>query len=742
MKKLSFIFCMLLIGQLAIAQAPAVAVTYNQLLIKTGLNALAAGGQLVVSGLSPDNEKILKLTYNYGNNLDGTYDGGTQTKSYQLGATMTVVELNVSAQVNYRLSLADHQFTDLPAVQAVAPLDHPAGPNTTANAGTAVPENAPYKGIAFSDAITIYNLLKTNTADDKAKIKVILAYYGASSTDFSTLQTTNPFLKVGFVGPATTTLTGQPNGALDAVGGLDVTNIVQALADFLSDRIKQELSIAYLQKLKDSLASHQEIQQLLPNTYEAFKDNDLFNLPSLGATFKQAFAQDLAALPDNLIQWVYQTRYDGFTDGSKDYFIAGASLYKLINQTAKGYHPSVSLHNLAIQFPYDGNINVKSKWVIGVLDMLSQNLLDSKNFDNWVGPTDLSSLNPSIIRLFFALLYEKYQPLFKDQVLSGHLVDLADNAHAAKLTNSLYSFVTLAANMDQKIQAAKILSTDPKATAADKAAGVVTFFLNNSDAMMDLLNYGFGIIDPNDTHKAAYTTIIKSAGDAVSIAKGVQSNNFAQASNSTIAFMTDVFSSSNDTKFIKTLKNILAFANDVVAAKTAEDIKAVLETYAAPVQSYQAVRKSNFSFSLHAYPGVYVGTEKSQQNNVSLFDHGTFGVTAPFGFAMNWGNSTKDVSSEGVFISMIDIGAALSYRFNNSTSDIPSKITLGQIFSPGAHFVYGIKKSPLVIKVGYQYAPELRQITTDAVNTTTGGVWRLSLGLCADIPVHFFTQKH
>ncbi|HEX8018602.1 hypothetical protein [Mucilaginibacter sp.] len=97
---------------------------------------------------------------------------------------------------------------------------------------------------------------------------------------------------------------GRPDGFLDIAGGIDVTKVVQALADFLSDRIKQELTIAYLDKLKKAFASNPAISSLLPNTYEAFKDNDLFNLPSLGPTFKGAFAKDLAQLPDNFITYI------------------------------------------------------------------------------------------------------------------------------------------------------------------------------------------------------------------------------------------------------------------------------------------------------------------------------------------------------------------------------------------------------------------------------------------------------
>ncbi|HEX8018600.1 hypothetical protein [Mucilaginibacter sp.] len=265
--------------------------------------------------------------------------------------------------------------------------------------------------------------------------------------------------------------------------------------------------------------------------------------------------------------------------------------------------------------------------------------------------------------------------------------------------------------------------------------------MSNSDAMLDLLKFSFTVIDPQYVHtNAGAADIIKSAADAIDIAKGVQSDNFGQASNATILFTTDVLGQ-NGAPYIKTLKDILAFANDVVAAKTAADIKTVIENYAAPVQSYQAVRKSKVSFTLASYPGIYAGTEHSKQNGVKLFSSGTFGVTSPVGFALNFGSAQRDLCSYSIFVSMIDIGAALSYRFNNTSSDIPDKITLGQIFSPGIHGVIGIKNSPLAVKVGYQYAPELRQISNDKVNVNDGGVSRLSIGLSVDIPIFFLAGQ-
>ncbi|WPV01543.1 hypothetical protein SNE26_07125 [Mucilaginibacter sp. cycad4] len=531
-------------------------------------------------------------------------------------------------------------------------------------------------------------------------------------------------------------------GIGDLAGSFDVTNYVQAFADFLRDRIKQELTIAYLQKFKQTLDENKEIRELLPKTWSTFKDNNIFNLPSMGATYKDAFADDLANLTDNFFYYIKRNHFEGMPDANKDAFTIGSSMYAFINQMANGDHPSTALHTVALQNPYNSSAKLKSTYIIALTDMLSQNLM-GKTGDKWIELKTVSKLNPDIIRIFFALLYDKYPQLFDSKEFSNSLLDLAKNDKLQQRFNDIYNFVVLAQNIDNKISDFQKLKANPGAISlADQKQTALDFFLSNSELLTGLIKSTFSIVNPDEVNKEQYTMMLSSLKDAIDIAKAIRSNSLPKATNAAISLITTVVGSEKNIKWLTPLKNILAFANDMVAAKSSDEIKAVIENYAAPVQSYQVIRKSNFSVALSAYPGLYVGTERNRQTNTKLFKYGTFGVTAPIGFAFSFGSSAKDSWSKTLYLSVLDIGSALSYRFNNTTTDIPDKIKLAQIFSPGAHFIWGIKKSPLAIKVGYQYAPELRDITTQTVTVNEAGVWRLSAGLSVDIPVFIFTSKH
>ena len=195
------------------------------------------------------------------------------------------------------------------------------------------------------------------------------------------------------------------------------------------------------------------------------------------------------------------------------------------------------------------------------------------------------------------------------------------------------------------------------------------------------------------------------------------------------------------------VKNLIyygGFMVDVMSATETEEIRALIEKYAAPVGSYRVKRQSKFSVNLSAYPGLYSGWESTS----SLNDNQSFvtGVTAPIGLSLNWGNSFFGMPmknhSFSLYVPIVDIGAAFSYRWKNDQGEgFPEEIKWEQIISPGAHVVWGIGNSPMAFMAGFQYTPLLRKITDDN-NTLQPNAWRIGAGIMVDIPiVHFYRSR-
>ena len=65
---------------------------------------------------------------------------------------------------------------------------------------------------------------------------------------------------------------------------------------------------------------------------------------------------------------------------------------------------------------------------------------------------------------------------------------------------------------------------------------------------------------------------------------------------------------------------------DILTAKEAADVSAIIQQYALPIGSYRMKRHANFSMDINAFPGLYMGMESGLNN--SLKDDGVIGVTA------------------------------------------------------------------------------------------------------------------
>lgn len=632
-----------------------------------------------------------------------------------------------------------------------------------------------YTGNAFWDAVSLYQYLhRQNGAADADSLKIILRNYISDAYlatkyphGYATWMATNPFLarqpnladnelysmlqdvQAGLTVKNKEQITMKnamrfnlATDALNSLGGIDVTPYVQAFADFLRDRIRSELTIAFLQKFKDKLAAHPEIQEILPKTWQVFESSDSFNIPSMGATYKNAFSDDLAHLPENFQHYIYNGHFPS-DPGARNAFVLGSALYYGADQSGRGIAPVDILNTIDQQFGNNADPAHPSRaaYLLSVLNMFSHNLR-SLDGNGWIARSDLRLLNPDFLRIFLALLYDKYGNLMDDtnhylgtQTLRQLLQPISQTA------DRINQFLSIANSLDSKVAdfLQMVQNIDPK-DVKDVKQPALDLFLTNATKFTDLVRFVLSLDNLNST---ANLELLGIARNGVAIAQAVHSNDLGKTVNSSVALIEAVSGTSTNHPWISTLKNILTFATDLVNADSSEAIKQVIEHYAAPVQSYVAIRQSGSSVTLGAYPGLYVGSERNGPDKLNLFHDYSFGVTAPIGLAISKGASDgKPAWSHTLFLSMVDIGAALSYRWNNQTSDIPQKITLGQIFSPGVHYIAGIKNSPLVFKLGYQYAPQLREITADGSTTpteTAAGVWRLSFGLCVDIPLYIFS---
>lgn len=192
------------------------------------------------------------------------------------------------------------------------------------------------------------------------------------------------------------------------------------------------------------------------------------------------------------------------------------------------------------------------------------------------------------------------------------------------------------------------------------------------------------------------------------------------------------------------------FMANMVAAKSQEEVKSVIENSVLPVGSSSIKKKSIWNFSVQSYLGCYYNLYNGNQLNTSWNDK--VGLHGPIGLALSWG--MQKGGSLSLFASIFDIGAIIDYKLTQDS--VPStgtnnkipvtkkdyQIKLGQIVSPGVFVVYGFPwYIPIALGCGYQYGPGLGKIVDDANTLVINPQWRFDFFLSVDIPLFTFYNK-
>ena len=184
-----------------------------------------------------------------------------------------------------------------------------------------------------------------------------------------------------------------------------------------------------------------------------------------------------------------------------------------------------------------------------------------------------------------------------------------------------------------------------------------------------------------------------------------------------------------------------SFMVDVSNAKSDKQIKAILDNYALPVGSYSVKRRSKINVGLQAYVGGFAGGEYISAPQIPAEDaaKGSIAFAAPIGIDVAFG--TKKGGAISAFISVVDLGAVVSFRLQDPlTHDLP-ELKLENIVAPGLHLFYGIPKTPISIGAGVQMAPSLRKYTANSTVINADYAIRYGLTAAVDIPIFsFFNQ--
>lgn len=177
------------------------------------------------------------------------------------------------------------------------------------------------------------------------------------------------------------------------------------------------------------------------------------------------------------------------------------------------------------------------------------------------------------------------------------------------------------------------------------------------------------------------------------------------------------------------MTRVLLLLANLLEAEDASEIRAAIESIAAPIGSFAAKRRPAPYVMLGAYVGGRISCEWSQC--VSEHERADYlGVALPIGLEVGHGfGSGMTRSNVGFFMSPIDLGLVAQYRLDGSSTVDPSKIRWWNLIAPSFYVVAAVPFDfPLSIASGVQYVPADGSKNLDAT-------LRVSAFLAIDLPL-------
>lgn len=623
---------------------------------------------------------------------------------------------------------------------------------------------------ALTDPTTI---AARRTWDDNPFIKpLIVNDLGISATDAADTQ--------GGLGVS---------GFISSVGNTDVTTITDGIAKFLVKRTKQELTIAFFQHFKDLLneGKYKDVRILFPKTWATLNgiDENIYQYSNYIESLRSAFDQDFSLLLDHTKDVINEGRFKQYFNDhpviKHSAFLTLFTAKELINST----HPGKILETL----PEEDIEKLPANFAgaINTVQLLSSSLRARGSTAYWTSPDTLKMLltkdDPKLIaaKFYLGFLYEKAKLItFEDR--PNHSVKLSDLMKAfyddaSNQEKNIKEYIAFAKDLGEKTHDVEAAIAQIKAGKTDLPSAAV--YHRMFDAFADVLNkisdvgtlpkmpaniipvttkdyintfrlannlgydiaqkeYGAAVLDAGNV----YLQILQIKRTETGTLSNPDPNSglslTAPVDGDSNLILTEKVKTASDSarSTVEVLFKYGSFMANMVKAKTSDEVAAAIESVALPVGSATIKKHSAFNISLNAYVGPYIGAEKIYGVD-GKYKMNAYGLTAPIGINFSHGLSPakRNSGSFSLFLSVIDLGAPVAFRFkDDKTSEVPS-IKLKDIVSPGAFVSFGIPNAPLSINAGWQMGPLLRDLKPAGTTTADKTYGRWSLSIAVDIPV-------
>ncbi len=575
-----------------------------------------------------------------------------------------------------------------------------------------------------------------------------------------------------------------------SLSSLDVTNFAFGLTDFLIERTKTELNIAFFERFKDEMTKeeYKDLKILFPQTFQMLTaiGDQMYYYNNYIQGLRHAFETDLKRMPYHIRNWV------DLHEASIDASVSNTIRIGLITTTSiiENKHPGAILKDLSTEVKSlneneNDNIFQTFENITHFVALISESFRDTLGAsDYWVDGSKIRQLanDEVLLRIYLGLFYQQINlDSAKLDIAFSNDITLLDLLETIGQNWNKYSFVAnrLISRFSSQInltqssvarfnETKRRVNTNDELTNRVRNYEMFNAYYDITTSMLDILrNIGLGMnefsegINNVDTIigkkiKPVFTRTILEKIDEILIARietthkiGVHVFNkqYAGAVAQTFLILNRAVPDKNNQW--QTFLKYGTFMANLVSADSPEAVTAAIEAVAVPLGSYSIKRHSNFSIALNGYLGIFGG-----QEFISGMDNAwNASITAPVGISFNWRRCENKyvgwVVPTSIFTSIIDLGVITNYRLTetNDVSSVP-KVKLNNIISPGIFLEWRLGKTPLTLGAGGQFGPQIReQIIKDDMGNITGKelisealYWRAGLSLKVDIPILYFKK--
>lgn len=652
------------------------------------------------------------------------------------------------AELNFECSGSKGKLTlrQLSATPAGSVTTPPAPSGPTAPPPPASPTNEIYVGNTLQDALELSRLWKAIRRNpgptDLEAAQRILEHHNITPADFQRIvylkkyALLDPADKVSSA-PGAPIFTLKTSAAQPASGlgnFFSPTLVADALGKFAAKRFKEELTLAFLQRFRDTLQSpaFDEMRILFPRTFYTVSYADPFQYSQFYQSLHENAQSDLSQLPENMSA-VVRGRKAQIDPEVYPAMLGGLDAIQLLEARMPA---SAAIEMLA----YRDYINLEQQSVYGngvrTLGIFSKHLhaFGESTPTGWGTDAQLAALltDRDAFSFWMALLLKNdEEDLSKIRFGNNSLFELL-NLEGTNAENAARNLTTRFAGMSATARLSAI--ADNRSEGLQESARYLQSAFELIETAIEIAE----VLDKNSPplRYQRARSVLRAARNLDQFARSGRYGDALSVGIETIRLLYPA-----DPRTENLLSRVDRYGNLLVAmanAQNSDEIVALLEEVAAPVQSYRKKRGSdNLTVSLNLYPGLAGGMEYQLPESESggAAQGGFFAFTTPVGLSIDKGVGKN--GSIGLFFSLIDVGAITAFRLQDGVSLLP-ELKWANLFAPGMYLQFGLGKTPLSLGLGGQYGPALRQVGTDGQgNDISARHFRAGVSLTVDVPLLF-----